>query len=109
MVFHRRRLSKSLACTPWMLDSRRLLETDLRIIMVVQGGEDETDWDRCGQGRSCRHFNAKNNLNPGLYENQQNLGISVHVSAFVMGPLLLSGAACRYSIVNGDLRICDAF
>ena len=41
MVFHRRRLSKSLACNPWMLDSRRLLETDLRIIMVVQGGVDD--------------------------------------------------------------------
>jgi hypothetical protein len=91
------------------LESRRLLETDLRIIIVFQGGVDETGWDRCDQGRNCRHFNAKNNLYSVLYKNRQNLGISVHVSAFVMGPLLLSGAACRSSIVNADLRICDAF
>ena len=56
-----------------MLDSRRLLETDLRIIIVVQGGVDKTGWDRCDQGRNCRHFNAKNNLYSVLYLSPRKL------------------------------------
>ena len=51
------------------LDSRRLLETDLRIIIVVQGGVYETGWDQCDQGRNSGHYNAENNLYSVLYKN----------------------------------------
>ena len=51
------------------LDSRRLLETNLRIIIEVQDDVDETGSDRCDQGQNSRHFNAKNNLYFVLYAN----------------------------------------